>query len=44
MTMRYAHLSHEYQLGVVDLLDEPSDTTTDTGHLRTLPEEIAHVN
>jgi len=40
MTMRYAHLSHEYQLGVVELLDEP----TDTGRLRTFPREIAHVN
>jgi site-specific recombinase XerD len=34
MTLRYAHLSHEYQLGVVELLDEPTDTTTDTSHLR----------
>jgi hypothetical protein len=37
-TARYTHLSHEYQLGVVELLDEPptatstpTDTTADTG-------------
>lgn len=44
MTMRYAHLSHEYQLGVVELLDEPTDTTTDTGHIPALSSQAPHVN
>jgi len=44
MTMRYGHLSHEYQLGVVELLDSPSDTTTDTEHLGDFREEAMHVN
>ena len=44
MTTRYAHLSHEYQLGVVELLDSPTDTTTDTEHLPAFREEAVHIN
>lgn len=46
MTMRYAHLSHEYQLGVVDLLDgrESTDTRTDTGHSRRFLGDALPVN
>jgi integrase len=44
MTTRYAHLSHEYQLGVVELLDSPTDTTTDTKHVVAFREEPVHVS
>ena len=44
MTTRYAHLSHEYQLGVVELLNTTTDTTTDTEHPTGFCEEALHVN
>ena len=49
-TARYTHLSDEYQLGVVELLDEPTgtdtkptDTTTDTGRFARRPREAVRV-
>ena len=44
MTTRYAHLSHEYQLGVVELLDPSTDTTTDTKPLPAFREEAMQVS